>query len=581
MLAAISLTVRPGEDDYELQLTEQAKINPALVRHLKTIHGIVFDVNAVTRMAYSTARFDPQPVLDRLGTLIQPIHGAEVEHNLLVSTFADLSGKPRRPVDQREPSPRRRRWRAPPPAERWRFPSSSPAASPAPTSAIPPTSCCCSTPTPTSSTSSTPSGPGTRWWSAARRAPARPRPPSTPSAPSSIRARPSWWWATGVPAWARSPRELDTLGLDSTLFQLAGNATPLQLKGQLVRAIVRNEKSLEPQLSNLHTTLIEHRHALRDHVASLHNVRQRWGCSPYQAMQSLAELTSIQPAPATTVRLKRSVLDNIRDREELAGRLRRAAELGSFSRASTTSPWHGARLLTRKETQEAQQVARSVAGKLPELRELMNGVAEHAEIRLGSTFAEWGDQVELLVAVRESLDKFTPDIFDRPVHDLISATAASSWRRERNIEMPSMQRSRLRRVAKEYVRPGVHIADLHSSLVLVQEQRAAWSDYATTQRHPAVPSGLAEIIGLYRELEAELAELGQAVRHTAAGGELHSTPYDELMERLERLVADTGDAGDPAGAHAPGGEHARARPRRTSRRPCRARSAGRIRGRGA
>ena len=86
MLTAISLTVRPGEDDYELQLTEQAHINPALVRHLKNIHGIVFDVNAGTRLAYSTARFDPQPVLDRLATLIRPIHGAEAQHNLLVST---------------------------------------------------------------------------------------------------------------------------------------------------------------------------------------------------------------------------------------------------------------------------------------------------------------------------------------------------------------------------------------------------------------------------------------------------------------------------------------------------------------
>jgi hypothetical protein len=204
-------------------------------------------------------------------------------------------------------------------------------------------------------------------------------------------------------------------------------------------------------------------------------------------MQSLAELTSIHPAPATTVRLKRSVLDSIRDRNELAGRLRRAAELGSFSRASTTSPWHGARLLTRKETEEAQDLARSVAKNLPVLRDRMHSVAEHAEIRLGSSFAEWGEQLELLVAVRESLDKFTPDIFDRPVHDLISATATSAWRRERNIDMASMQRSRLRRVAKEYVRPGVHIADLHSSLVLVQEQRALWSGYATTQRHPAVP----------------------------------------------------------------------------------------------
>ena len=539
MLTAISLTVRPGEDDYELQLTEQAKINPALIRHLKTIHGIVFDVNAVTRMAYSTARFDPQPVLDRLGTLIQPIHGAEVEHNLLVSTFADLSGSLDDPwINGNHPLVTALGRAAAggavevPELKTGRFPS---------TDERDPADELLLLDADTdqqyvvdavragdSLVVSSPPGTG-----------------QTQTAINTIGALVDQGKTVLVVGDRRASlgeisAELDTLGLDSTLFQLAGNVTPLQLKGQLVRAIVRNEKSLEPQLSNLHTTLIEHRHALRDHVASLHNVRQRWGCSPYEAMQSLAELTSIQPAPATTVRLKRSVLDNIRDREELAGRLRRAAELGSFSRASTTSPWHGARLLTRKETQEAQQVARSVARKLPELRELMNGVAEHAEIRLGRTFAEWGDQVELLVAVRESLDKFTPDIFDRPVHDLISATAASSWRRERNIEMPSMQRSRLRRVAKEYVRPGVHIADLHSSLVLVQAQRAAWSDYATTQRHPAVPSGLAEIIGLYRELEAELAELGQAVTHTAAGGELHNTPYEQLMERLERLVADTG-----------------------------------------
>lgn len=539
MLAAVSLTVRPGEDDYELQLTEQARINPALVRHLKNVHGIVFDVNAVTRMAYSTARYDPQPVLERLGTLIQPIHGAEIEHNLLVSTFADLSGNLDDPwINPDNPlvaALQRASTGAPaevPALEPGRFPSTderNPAdelllldadsdqqyvvdAVRAGDSLV----------------VSSPPGTG-----------------QTQTAINTIGALVDEGKSVLVvgdrrASLAEVSAQLESLGLDSALVQLAGNSTPLQLKGQLVRAIVRNEKSLEPQLKNLHTTLTQHRHALMDHVASLHNVRQRWGCSPYQAMQSLAALTAIHPAPATTVRLKRSVLDSIRDREELAGRLRRAAELGSFSRASTLSPWHGARLLTRKETQEAQQVARSVAEKLPQLRERMNSVAEHAEIRLGDTFAEWGEQIDLLVAVRESLDKFTPDIFDRPVHDLISATAPSSWRRERNIEMASMQRSRLRRVAKEYVRPGVHIADLHSSLVLVQDQRAAWAGYATTQRHPAVPSGLAEITALYRELEAELAELGQALRHTADGGDLWSAPYGTLLARLERLVADTG-----------------------------------------
>jgi hypothetical protein len=538
MLTAISLTVRPGEDDYELQLTEQAHINPALVRHLKNIHGIVFDVNAVTRLAYSTARFDPQPVLDRLATLIRPIHGAEAQHNLLVSTFADLSGNLDDPwinegnplvaalataasgavVDVEEPDPSRF------PGVDQRHPDDELLLLDADSdqqyvldAARAGDSLVVSSP------------PGTG---------------QTQTAINTIGALVDAGKTVLVVGDRRASlnevsAQLETLGLESILFQLSGTATPQQLKAQLVRAIVRNEKSLQPQLGNLHKTLTEHRHALTDHVASLHNVRQRWGCSPYQAMQSLAELTSIQPAPATTVRLKRSVLDNIRDRDELAGRLRRAAELGSFSRASTTSPWHGARLLTRKETEEAQQLARSVAETLPVLRDRMNAVAEHAEIRLGHSFAEWGEQLELLMAVRESLDKFTPDIFDRPVHDLISATASSAWRRERNIDMASMQRSRLRRVAKEYVRPGVHIADLHSSLVLVQEQRALWSGYATTQRHPAVPSGLAEMNVMYRSLDRELTELGEALRHTRAGGSLATTPYPELMERLERLVADT------------------------------------------
>jgi hypothetical protein len=538
MLTAISLTVRPGEDDYELQLTEQAHINPALVRHLKNIHGIVFDVNAVTRLAYSTARFDPQPVLDRLGILIRPIHGAEAQHNLLVSTFADLSSNLDDPwinegnpvvaalakaangdvVDIEEPDPSRF------PSVDKRHPDDEMLLLDADAdqqyvidAARAGDSLVVSSP------------PGTG---------------QTQTAINTIGALVDAGKTVLVVGDRRASLnevsgQLESLGLESILFQLSGNATPQQLKAQLVRAIVRNEKSLEPQLGNLHKTLTEHRHALMDHVASLHNVRQRWGCSPYQAMQSLAELTSIQPAPATTVRLKRSVLDSIRDREELAGRLRRAAELGSFSRASTRSPWHGARLLTRKETEEAQQLARSVVKNLPLLRDRMNEVAEHAEIRLGSSFAEWGAQLELLMAVRGSLDKFTPDIFDRPVHDLISATASSAWRREQNIDMASMQRSRLRRVAKEYVRPGVHIADLHSSLVLVQEQRALWAGYATSQRHPAVPSGLAEMNVMYRSLDRELGQLGEALRHTEEGGSLSTAPYRKLMERLEGLVADT------------------------------------------
>jgi hypothetical protein len=87
----MSLTVHPSQDDYELQLTEQARLNPALVRHFRDIQGILLDAEALPKLAYGTARFDPHPVLDRLRHLTEGVRGISVEHRVLVSTFADLA----------------------------------------------------------------------------------------------------------------------------------------------------------------------------------------------------------------------------------------------------------------------------------------------------------------------------------------------------------------------------------------------------------------------------------------------------------------------------------------------------------
>lgn len=542
LLTAIVLTARPGQEDYELQLTEQARINPALVRNLSRAHGIALDPQGLARLAYSTARFDPAPVLERLRTLVQPIRGARVEHHLLVSTFADLSENLWDPAllsrNELVESLCRAEHDGGPSASQMpeqtpddgRFPSLD-ARAPQDEflvldADVPQQHVIDMVRAGDSLVVSTPPGTG-----------------QTQTAINAISALVHDGRTVLVVGERRGTlnelaQRFAALGLDSMLLQLSAQTGPQQLKAQLVRAIVRNENATEPKLGNLYRTLTEHRHQLMDHVASLHNVRQRWGCSPYEAMQSLAELTSIHPAPSTTVRLKRSVLDSIQDRNELAGRLRRAAELGGFSKEATTSPWHGARLVTRKETEEAHQLASGLLERLPSFQARMSEVSDFAEIRHGSSFAQWGEQLELLVAVRESLDKFTPDIFDRPVTDLISATASSAWRRERNVEMASMQRSRLRRVAKEYIRPGVHIADLHTSLLLVQEQRSLWAEYATTQRHPAVPSGLADLRSSYRQLDGELARLGAALEHTARGGGLEQMDYTELIQRLEALAGD-------------------------------------------
>ncbi|POH57609.1 DUF4011 domain-containing protein [Arthrobacter glacialis] len=537
LLAAVALTVRPGQDDYELQLMEQAQINPALVKHLSEHTNIHVDAAALGRLAYSTARFDPTPVLDRVRNMLAPISGSTVEHELVVSSFGFLNDNLSDPalmagsellellqrhseddvlpvelepdfsrftsLDDRRPedeilvrdADRQQQYVL----DMIRAGDSV--------------------------LVSTPPGTG-----------------QTQTAINAIAQLVHDGKSVLVVGERRGTlNELAQIltehDLDSLMLQLSAQSGPQQIKSQLIRAITRNEKAVEPKLANLHETLVDHRHQLVDHVASLHNVRERWGCSPYQAMQSLAELTSIHPAPATTVRLKRSVLDSIRDRKELTGRLRRAAALGAFSQVAVSSAWHGARMVTRKETEVAYSLAEQLHEQVPLFAAKMREVAEFGQITQGVTFADWGLQLNMLVAIRESLDKFNADIFDWSTEDMIAATATAAWRRERGIEMPALQRARFRRNAKDLVRPGVHIADLHESLVLVNEQSALWAEAATSKRHPTVPSGLAELNRSYAALREKLLTLGAVLERTVDGGDLLNFNAGELVGRLEALVA--------------------------------------------
>lgn len=538
LLAGVALTVRSGQDDYELQLMEQARVNPAMVGHLKFQEGIHIDAASLGRLAYSTARFDPAPVLDKLRAMLAPIPGAVVDNDLLVSSFAFLAENLREPAllagsELLEELCRHSGDDVLPVVQKPDFARFTPLDERKPADEI---LVCDADPQQQyvldlvragdSVLISTPPGTG-----------------QTQTAINAVAQLVHDGKSVLVVGERRSTlnelaQRFGEMDLDSFLLQLSAQTGPQQLKSQLVRSITRNEKAVEPKLTNLYSTLVDHRHQLVDHVASLHNVRERWGCSPYQAMQSLAELTSIHPAPSTTVRLKRSVLDSIRDRSDLSDRLRRAAELGSFGQATVASAWHGARLVTRKETEEAYALAQTLFEQVPVFAKKMEQVAQFSQIRQGTTFAQWGDQLGMLVAIRESLDKFTSVVFDWPIENLIAATATAQWRRDNDIDMPALQRARFRRSAKDLVRPGVHVADLHESLVLVNEQRELWADAATSKRLPTVPSGLAELNRNHQELSEKLATLGIALERTVDGGDLVNFNAGELVGRLDALVQD-------------------------------------------
>src|SRR5690606_27135863 len=103
-----------------------------------------------------------------------------------------------------------------------------------------------------------------------------------------------------------------------------------------------------------------------------------------------------------------------------------------------------------------------------------------------STIGEMGDYLRLLEGIRGTLDRFSPTVFERPLGDLIKAHGS----RKDAGAMSGVDRRRLRRLAREYVRPGAHIGDMHEALVRIQAQRTLWQRHVDAGVAPEVPLGI-------------------------------------------------------------------------------------------
>src|SRR5699024_4650833 len=181
---------------------------------------------------------------------------------------------------------------------------------------------------------------------------------------------------------------LAEIQLDPLLLSVQADTASKDVTEQLVRSLLSAERAKEPAVRRIHETLRDVRGQLLEHGRSLHEVRERWQCSPIQAMNELVTLMNVEPAPATTVRLKRSVLDATVDREQVAEQLRYAAELGAFEQTATQSPWYGARLRNVHEAEAALELAQQVHDQLSDVAPRFEAATTHAQLTMGTTITE-------------------------------------------------------------------------------------------------------------------------------------------------------------------------------------------------
>lgn len=543
LLAPVRLSARPNRDDYDVQIIGAARLNPALVRYFESQYGITLDPQTHEEAAYTTAKLEPLPTLDLLRTHTSTVRGLVVEHRLLISTFADLSDTASREVVNSEHQVITALYEVGAGTEEASFEHDAPVLQ--------------FEPTPLDQRDPADEVVVVDLDESQQRAVDHivageslvvSAPPGTGQTQTAVAAAAGLAQAgkrvlvvaENTATLSEFSSRLAGAQLDPLVFGVQADTGPNEVTEQLVRSLLSAERAKEPAIRRIHETLRDARRQLLEHGQSLHEVRERWQCSPVQAMNELVTLMNAEPAPATSVRLKRSVLDATVDREQVAEQLRYAAELGAFEPSSTESPWYGARLRNVHEAEAALELAQQVNDHLSEVAPRFEAATTHAQLTMGANVTEWVQQVELLREVRDTLDKFTPDIFDRPVTDLIAATATGAWRKRQGIDMSAMTRTRLRWLAREYIRPGVDIPNLHDALVNVQEQLTGWNEWSSSKRNPVIPTGVESLASDIHDLHDNLDRLQDMLAPAESQAE-HLTRLEAgtLHEVLSKLVEDS------------------------------------------
>lgn len=337
---------------------------------------------------------------------------------------------------------------------------------------------------------------------------------------------------------------LQDLGLENLALDLSETANPekevpTRLLTALSNALSAPLRAHDSALSQMREELSDIRRNLGGYMDQLHVKRDPWGVSAYDALQVLADLTAVKPGPRTKVRFNLDTLNKIAaDGAQTAGRILEAAqEAGIFNETRATNPWHGVVISASEMVPAAvEAVITLAADSLPKVRSHIARTVKETGLTPAKSLDEWRDQLHMLEGVREVLNVFEPQIFEQSAADMVIATAPAKWRKERALNMKGSTRRRLIKRAKDLIRPGRRVDDLHLELIKVQQQRKIWREYSEAGGWPVLPSGLSQMWQAEKQLREDLNEVQDFF--STAHGKLVSANLDELYALMRTLAED-------------------------------------------
>lgn len=276
---------------------------------------------------------------------------------------------------------------------------------------------------------------------------------------------------------------------------------------------------------------------LRAHEQHLHGRREPWGVSLAQTQDVLTRLAALPQPPTSHVRLDQQVLAELTPEslQDVHGALERAVAAGAW-KSRSEDPWFGARITNDHEAERAAGIVSDlVSGRFTEAREQVGDLAAAAGLPVPVNLQQWSRTFDLFHRVRDTLDIFTPEVYEAPLEELVRAARRPT--RGSTEKVPAVSRGRLRRQARGLLRPGTPPSDLGERLVHALQERQEWESLAGRAARPNTPRGWEEAAAEYAEIHGELSWLGEVLAGTSYGRDLETTHLDLLLERLVRLDA--------------------------------------------
>lgn len=525
------LAIRRYGRDFELKLKGGVLVNPELVQMLRSQFGIIVNANTLVALSQAEGVFKPQPVIERLKQMAAGIPGFAVQPRLVVSSFSSVASRMTLDMvgldtpllralagDADDIRALKAAYRPvnPPPFDN-RAPETDTHIYDADAQQD---DIICQIAAGHSLVVHTLPGAG-----------------GTQTVVNAIGAL----VREGKKVLVVSPRTATIDGIAHRLTRagLQGLVTtPRRMRRNLVDAIGRNETAQPVNTRDVDQALVRLRKVLVDYRQALDAKHPKLGVSPMDALRELTKLSTLPLAPSTDVRLSETALNALAlDRTSVAEALTEVARLGQFQYGPEDSPWYGVTFTTTEEARGCYASAVELAEtKLPRLVSLAQDLLEQTALKPYDSLYELGIYLRLLTGIRETLDKFTSEVYDRSLTEVIAAHAP----RSSGDTMSAANRRRLKKLAREYVRPGVTVTDMYARLVEIQQQRVLWQRYCTVPgTRPELPLGLADTVAAFQTVFEETSALDKVLQVDNDMQKMRNLNIPQLSKRLAALAEES------------------------------------------